>query len=146
MRLFLMPLIVVGLAACSTSANERDKLIERIESRLVLPREAKPMGKYERYYSRNMDGSIIAIFIIHSPDHPEQVRSACNEFAYQGAEPPFPCPMNGGDLRLINPGEKAWVENPVDMPGISGGGCNQVTIEYETDEERFVRVECNGDY
>lgn len=117
-------------------------MAERIESVVVLPTDAADIDSYSRYYAIRQDGSVLATYLIHMPGYLETVAEACRED--QGDR--FPCPINGGELRLVEAGKRAWVEDPLDIPGISGGSCRQVTIEYLPVEERFLRVECNGDY
>jgi len=114
-------------------------LIEAIEAAVELPENALPIDRYERYYT-NRDGMILAVYIIHDVGH----RAAVLDYCRTLNEAPFPCPLDDGDLRLVDAGQSTWVEDSIDMPFKSGGGCSQVNIEYSPAKRKFLRVECNG--
>ena len=137
-------LFLVGsmLAGCSEVRSEREELAGEIERSVVLPTNARALEDYERYYAKNADGSVSAVYIVHDEGHREAVARACREID----DAPFPCPVAGGQLRLVEAGESRWVDDAIDLPGMSGGGCSQVDISYQPRDGAFVRVECNGDY
>jgi len=140
-RFTFLSLLTSSLAGCAGVADDRGRLIETIEDALVLPQEAAPLGSYERYYA-DRDGVILAVFINHSDDHRQAVAQHCRTLD----EAPFPCPLAGGEVRLVDAGDSTWVEDWRNLPGMSGGGCAQVDIEYLPTERKFSRVECNGPY
>lgn len=107
-----------------------------------MPREARPLASYERYYARRSDGIIIGVYTNHDDGHRSEVLKTCANYR----ESAFPCPVDSEGVRLVEAGESLWLEDPMDLPAMSGGGCGQVTVEYDPSIERFARVECNGPY
>ena len=99
------------------------------------------INDYSRYYAIDQ-GVVKAVYIIHRPDYHESVAEDCKKIA----EHPFPCPIGNGRLRSIRAGQRTWVEDPIDLPGMSGGGCAQVDVEYRITDGAFMRVECNGSH
>ncbi|KHL24224.1 hypothetical protein PK98_14660 [Croceibacterium mercuriale] len=140
-RFTFLSLLSSLLAGCAAAGDDRGRLIETIEDALVLPSEAAPLASYERYYA-DRDGVILAVLINHSDEHRQAVAQHCRTLS----EAPFPCPLNSGELRLVDAGESTWVEDWKELPGMSGGGCAQVEIEYLPNERTFFRAECNGPY
>lgn len=140
----LSALFLVGsmLAGCSEVSSEREKLAGKIERSVVLPANARALEDYARYYAKNADGSVSAVYVVHGEGHREAVARACRKID----DAPFPCPVAGGELRLVEAGESMWVDEAIDLPGMSGGGCSHVDISYQPREGAFARVECNGDY
>ncbi|MBB5709236.1 hypothetical protein FHT02_000442 [Sphingomonas xinjiangensis] len=136
-----LSLLTSLLAGCAGASDDTERLAETIEDSVVLPQGAAPLGSYERYYAER-DGVVLAVLINHSEDHRRTIAQHCRTLD----DSPFPCPIAGGEVRLVDAGESAWVEDWTDLPGISGGGCAQVDIEYQPEERRFSRVECNGSY
>lgn len=122
--------------------QEREKLVKLIEESVVLPEHTLDLDGYSRYHAMRGDGVVVASYTIHPPDFRESVAEACREIS----EAPFPCPIDGGEVRLVDAGETAWAESPLDLPGAEGGSCGQLNVEYLPSEERFLRVECNGPY
>lgn len=132
-------------AGCSITEeeleDERRKVSEMIEAAVKLPEDALPLHRYERYYA-NSDSGVLAVYTVHSADHRQFVQEHCRTID----EAPFPCPLSGGELMLVDPGESAWIDNPAEMPSKDGGGCSHVNILYSPDRQKFVRVECNASY
>lgn len=139
--LILASLVALCIGGCSIEKDERAQVIDSIESAVKLPDGALRLDQYERYYT-SRDGFILAVYITHSDYHRKAVLAACQSMNEKG----FPCPLDDGKLRLVNAGQSRWVENPLEIPGMSGGGCSQVTILYSPERQEFMRVECNGPY
>jgi len=134
--------LAFSLTACSQMPDERQEIEDRIESEVTLPGEALALARYERYYAIRADGSVIGSYIVHDKDYHALVAVACKQVS--GA--PFPCPIDGGGVRLVAPGERLWLDDAGDLPFMNGGGCAQVTIEFLPKSGKFTRVECNGPY
>ena len=143
-RISLLSTLMIALAGCGSPENPHRDLFEKIETNVRLPAEAYPMSSYSRYYANDEDGSISAAYIIHSEGWLESTARACREL--EGNEKPHPCPIDGGSLRLVEPGNSLWVGDDVNLPGMAGGGCNLVTFKYHMDREKFSQMECNGPY
>ncbi len=132
-------ILAMTVSSCG-EMSAREKLVKQIEDAVVLPADAADMDSYSRYYTMRTDGSVLATYLIHMPGYREAVAEACRESEGDW----FPCPNEGGEVRLAEAGESTWVGDPLDIPAISDGGCRQVTIEYLPEEARFLRVACNG--
>ncbi|HMO75293.1 MAG TPA: hypothetical protein PKD99_05560 [Sphingopyxis sp.] len=143
-RIFLLYTLVIALAGCSSSDNPHRNLFATIEASVKLPAEAFPLSSYSRYYANAEDGSISAAYVVHSEGWLESTAQACREF--EGDEKPHPCPVGGGSLRLVKPGNSLWVRDEINLPTMAGGGCNLVTFKYHVDREKFSQMECNGPY
>ena len=132
-------LVVLCLSACSFGSDEREQLIETIESSVKLHDGAWSLDHYERYYtSRN--GVIEAAYILHVEGHQEGVLEECKNID----DAPFPCPIAGGELRLVDAGKSTWVDDANDLPVLSDGGCDQVSIMYDPDRSKFLHIGCNA--
>jgi hypothetical protein len=134
-------LLIVPLSGCTNDRDRRDPLADRIENAIVLPQGAFALADYERYYAVTQ-GVVRGVYTIHGPGYREFAAQGCRELA----ERPFPCPRENGELRLVEPGQRAWVDDAMELPGRSGGGCSQVDIAYRIADGAFLYVECNGDH
>lgn len=132
---------IACLSACSAASSEREQLIKTIESAVEPPEGAWPLDRYERYYAEDK-GRVLGVFTVHDEGHRQVVLELCQDLD----EAPFPCPLDGKGLRLGAAGQSRWLDNPIDLPAKSGGGCSHVTIWYSPGDRKFERVECNGDY
>jgi len=133
--------LLIALGGCAGASDPREALSERIERTARLPKGAAPLASYERYYAAR-DGVILAIYTNHSEDDRKRIAEECRKTG----RPVFPCPPDNGDVQLVRAGQRLWVNDWQALPRKSGGGCSQVDLEYLLNENRFVRLECNGDY
>ena len=136
----LLTLASFSITGCTKNNGADQAAIQTVEATVQMPREARPLASYERYYARRPDGMIIGVYTNHNEGHRSQVLKFCANYR----QPPFPCPVDRQSVRLVEAGESLWLKDPRDLPAMSGGGCDQVTVEYDPSIERFARVECNG--
>ena len=141
-RFLVLPLASFSIVGCTKDNGTNQAAIQTIESTVQMPGEARPLSSYERYYTRRPDGTIIGVYTNHDEGHRREVRKTCAKYR----ESAFPCPVDSEGIRLVEAGHSVWLEEPMDLPAMSGGGCGQVTVEYNPSTERFARVECNGPY
>jgi hypothetical protein len=134
-------LCIACLSACSAAVGKKEHLIKTIEGAVNLPEGARPLDRYERYYAED-NGRVLGVFTVHDGGHRQEVLEFCKGLD----EAPFPCPVDGKGLRLVAAGQSLWLDDPLDLPAKSGGGCSHVTLSYSTVDQKFERVECNGDY
>jgi hypothetical protein len=133
--------LFAALICCTGDSDPRELLSDKIEKTVRLPKGAAPLESYERYYAAHGD-EVLAVYINHSTEQREAISRACTRIAGK----PFPCPLGNGPIRLVQSGQRAWIDNAQEMPGISGGGCAQVTLEYLPKQNLFTHVECNGPF
>ena len=125
---------------CNANNDREAELAELISSKVELPDEAYDLEQYSRYYSRDENGLISAVFIVQSNNFREKVRSACLEVH----STTYPC--DEPDLGVVEPGGAKWVSDREELPAQNGGGCSYIFIEYDTQLARFRTVECAGPY
>jgi hypothetical protein len=141
-RFLLLSLAGISSAGCTKDNDSGQSAIQNIEETIQMPGEAHPLDSYERYYARRPDGMIVGVYTNHDKGHRRDVMKACANFK----DAPFPCPVDGKGIRLVQAGESLWLDDPMNLPAMNGGGCAQVTIEYRPSTEQIARVECNGPY
>ena len=129
-----------ALSGCGSSTAKGE--LANIENQVSLPAHARPLSAYSRYYARAGDGTIWGVYVIHEKGYAKQVAEFCRRLP----DKPFPCPVNGGRVRLVTAGQHVWAPSVEDLPGMSGGGCLQVTVHFNPRKNSFDRVECNGPY
>lgn len=133
-------LVASAFTGCLEAGNDEIELEGQIEKTIVLPAGARTLGDYSRYYAKNPDGSVSAVYIIHPAGHFAAVARACREVE----DSPFPCPIADGEVRLVKAGGSTWVEEAIDLPMMNDGGCMQVTFDYHPRDDKFGRLTCNG--
>ena len=115
----LLTLTTLSLAACS-SATERqhNRLMQKIEEQVQLPKGAKRLEQYARYYA--IDGNrVVARYItIVEPD---------NQY--------YNLPV----------GSQRWLYDHRNLPSISDGGCAIVNVSSDTKVAGLPRAFCNGE-
>lgn len=141
-RFVVLTVVSFSIVGCTQEGDANQTAIQSVEATVELPTEAHPLAAYERYYARRPDGTIVGVYTNHDEEHRRQVLKACRDLE----KPPFPCPVSSEGVRLVQADESLWVDDPLDLPIMSGGGCAQVTVEYDPKMKRFETVECNGDY
>jgi hypothetical protein len=127
-------------SACSN--NPQQALIEQIEAQITLPAGSLSKERYSRYYALGPDKRISGVYIVHRPSAFADAKAACREYSIRK----FPCSDDGSAVELIAPGESLWLDDHRAIPGMNGGGCAQVSFEYEPASKRFYHLECNGSY
>lgn len=141
-RTMLVSSIVV-LAGCSTAeARQREALMDQIEDRVQLPKDAGPMASYRRYYASSGDGKVTAVYLMPFDDGPRP-GDICEEILTDFTTREVPCEPMEFEWE-IPAGERKWLSDHLSLPFINDGGCMQVTIEYDVKADQFTMIECNG--
>ena len=105
-------------------ANDKsEQRIKAIEGAVVLPEGAWPLDRYERYYAED-NGRVLGVFTVHELWHRQEALEFCKGLDVA----PFPCPLDGNGLRLVAAGQSLWLDDPLDLPAKTGGGCSHVTL------------------
>ena len=95
--------------------------MDTIDRQVRLPATARTVDEYARYYSDGAEGQVVAVFLL--PLTPREPVTLDRELAA---------------------GERRWMAKEADLPWISDGLCDQITVRYEIASERFLSVRCNG--
>jgi hypothetical protein len=138
------------LLAASAPGDPRQALMNEIEASVRLPKGARPLSAYGRYYTYLKPGKVLAIYVIPSP--PPRLDQGC-EVSTKDVDfrPCTKAEIKESYDRLaaqvaleLPAGKRRWMDRAYDIPDISDGGCRQVTIEYSISSKRFLILQCNG--
>lgn len=143
MRLSRTWAVALLLTACS-SPEERDHeaLMGKIEQQVRLPKGARTLGEYARYYANGDDGEVIAVYLLPFNDDPRPGDS-CEELTENFTSRQVPCPSMHPTWAMPA-GKRRWVKDQHDLPFISDGGCAQVTVVFDKSRSAIKSAECNG--
>ncbi|HWU94905.1 MAG TPA: hypothetical protein VN029_04860 [Sphingomonas sp.] len=145
----MLPLLLLPLLLPASQGQDREALMRRIESKVRLPDDARPLESYDRYYRWSGPDEVVAGFVIpYPPSDPDQ---GCTIFDSKG-ERPCPPPTAGDRekyrkalAQFNGPRERLWVDGRyLPSDGISDGGCTVVHIRYDVAADRVTHLSCNG--
>ncbi|MDK2767541.1 MAG: hypothetical protein KYX69_07465 [Sphingomonas sp.] len=125
-------------------ADPNALLMDKIETSVVMPGEARSLDQYARYYLQERDGSVRAVFTYHFPDTPSDAE--CEEMG-KGT---VPCEESAAFRSALKAGERIWLKNSDELPSIADGGCSVIEFSIPAnvvkDRHRRWRIEarCNG--
>src|SRR5689334_10246854 len=99
MRTGSVPLSALLLLSCAgPEERAHQALMDKIEAQVRLPKGARPLAEYSRYYAKGDRNEIVAIYLIV----------------------PKPGPQPEGS---VPPGNRRWFNDIREVPAMSGGGC-----------------------
>lgn len=93
-------------------------IMDDIEQRVQLPAEAFKLDKYSRYYARYGKRVVGTYITLVDPE---------NQYY---------------DLPI---GQRRWIEDRRNLPGISDGGCSVVNVVYDPLTQTVGQAFCNGE-
>jgi len=93
-------------------------MMDKIERLVELPEGTAALHKYARYYAQQ-DSKVVALYRI----------------------PSFMGPPGKSELEA---GQRRWVADYHELPGILDGGCYVVDVVFNPTTQKFERIECNG--
>lgn len=134
----LSALLVSGCSAELAKPNQT--LEEKIVEGMEFPDHSSAPEEYSRYFFKDSQGNVEAVFVIHEKDDRDGVKQACAEHHFE--EPP----CTEKDFGVVDAGQSKWVENPNQFPMIMGGGCGYISVTYNVHTSIVTSVECNGPY
>ena len=116
--------------------------MNQIEKQVQLPKGARPLGEYARYYADTKGGEVVAVYLIPMNDEIRPGES-CAELLENFTTREVPCePMH--HPWAVGAGERRWVKSEQDLPFINDGGCGQVTVIFDKAKSVVKRANCNG--
>lgn len=149
-RRLIVGLQGIMLLGASDIVDPKEQISREIEHRVVLPNGAEPITEYGRNYAFVDDRRVQAVYLI--PPKFRDYRAGCAIMTEEG--PPRPCTeleilemskMDQDYLKSMAAADQSkWFGNIDELPFISDGGCEQITIEYDLLLRRFLLVACNG--
>jgi hypothetical protein len=144
MNSFKIAALLMLVSGCSSpQERKREALMNKIEKQVQLPKGARPLSEYARYYADKGDGVVAAVFLIPLSDE-MRPGEGCEELLENFASREVPCePMQ---FEWAMPaGERRWFKDQRDLPWINDGGCAQVDVEFNIAKSTVKYVECNGE-
>ena len=126
--------------------------MDEIERTIVLPKGANPFNSYGRNYAFAAPDKVVATYLSPLPAMDLSKPGSCQmlmlpKFTPRSctkAEIGKQMAQNARTLAKQTPaGKRRWFSNASLLPGISDGGCMQVSVEYDIEAHRVVKVVCN---
>jgi hypothetical protein len=112
--------------------------MDAIEARVIMPDEAPALGGYARYYAPTDQGGVRVVFM--EPIQPDPPGLQCEDIE-NGI---VPCPTYQSSYPALKAGQRAWLADDDNLPGISDGGCSVIEFEVPRDFKGRIKVQCNG--
>ena len=137
-------LVAALLAGCtSREAAREDAVMDRIEQNIVMPRGARSLGSYARYYAPDSDGLINGIYIAPELEKTEP-GAGCADVTVNFTLQAVPCDIHPTPTDEIRAGQRQWRSNPRKLPLITDGGCDIILSLYSQRQRAFTLVRCAG--
>jgi hypothetical protein len=128
------------LASCSNPGERvQSRIMDEVERTVQLPADAVRPEEYSRYFAQQPGGKVDVLYVVHGSL--SERRNYCREHPV-GV---FPCARDG-ELELVGPGQRRWLDDSRDLPSMSGGGCGNIQFTYDPATKSSTAPECNGDY
>ena len=144
----LIALVIVS--GCARMPPVKEKLMNEIERAVVLPKGARSLNSYGRNYAFSGRNKVTAVYLVPSP--PPDPGQGCDVMLANLSS--RPCTKQEvaesaasaarASASETPAGQRRWFVNRDDLPVVSDGGCEQVTIEFDTAAHRVIWVACNG--
>ena len=131
------------LSGCSTPEERgREALMDQIEKQVQLPKGARPLSEYARYYAETGKSEVHAVYLI--PISGELgPGEGCSELTENFSLKDVPCEPTA-DFPGLAPGERKWVADEDELPFMMDGGCMQVTVVFDKAKSVIRSAHCNG--
>jgi hypothetical protein len=148
--LILAALLLPACTPAAPAGAHEQALMDEIEASIHLPADARPLSAYGRSYSYASGGRVEAVYLI--PSSPPPPNDGCDVMtADLKSRPCTASEISDAKARDVEyrashvpAGERRWMKNHRQLPGIFDGGCAMVTVDYDAVSNRFLLVRCNG--
>ena len=148
LRCLVLSLFIVFLIGCGDAINQ--KLMDRIEAKVVLPEGASALSEYSRSYAMDENGKVVAVYLL--PFTPSSSDKRCSVmgdgFEMRACTDKEISDFNALDAEIAArdgiAGSSRWLDNVEKLPGYSDGGCGVINVIYDPAIGRVDRVWCNG--
>lgn len=124
-------------------SGHNDKVMERIEQRIHMPKGAHPLGSYARFYVRDPTGIVRAIFVVPPPELNEG--DECEEVDSNDEWHAIPCPVSERAYPEVKAGERRWIIDHQTLPSVMDGGCAVLEFAVDTRTVGPVYPLCHGE-
>jgi hypothetical protein len=109
--------VALLVAGCSSPEERRNgAIMHRLEQGVQLPKGARPLSAYARYYAFAPTGDVEALYLIPSLDEASPLKA----------------------------GQRRWVVDSGHFPVATDGGCWVISLLFDAKTGEAKSVECNG--
>ena len=120
--------------------------MDRIEKQIILPKGARTLAEYARYYGVDDKGRVAGTYLTIDP--PPDPSWTCEDIVLNEEEVesrPVPCPPDVEDpIRNLKAGQRRWVGDADNRPFRADGGCSQVNVLFDPGTGKVLHAFCNG--
>ena len=144
MKTAVVAIAFLLVAGCSTPEQRRhEALMNQIEKQVQLPKGARPLSGYARYYAYGEGGQIVGFYMVPQDD---DVRpgETCEQVFENLKTREVPCPVTEHAPDEISAGRRRWLRDFNGLPGISDGGCIAVNLVFDPTTATVKEIACNG--
>jgi len=117
-------------------------MMNEIEKQVQLPKGARNIDNYARYYAAGPEGQVIGIYLL--PVGGSAVTGECEELMEDMTSRPVPCPQLRFPTDDIKAGERRWLEDQQKLPLVNDGGCDVVNVLFNPTTRQIEQAICNG--
>lgn len=139
---FIASLVVQG--CLQTPASNADKLFDEIEGQVQMPKKARDLAEYARYYAPSRGGKVQGVYLLPFPEPTVGLDQGCAEITGNSALRDVPCPPAPAQSEVLKAGQRRWVSNERNLPLINDGGCRVINVQFDLKTRKVEEVTCNG--
>jgi hypothetical protein len=133
------------LAGCSSPEERRTgAIMDSLEQQVQLPKGARPLSAYARYYAFGRTGDVEALYLIPWQDEVRPGES-CEELTVNFTSHAVPCSDMKSKGEELKVGQRRWVVDSRHFPLVLDGGCGVISLLFDAKTAKAKSVECNGE-
>jgi len=137
-----LALLLVG---CSSREDRRTAaMMDRLEQHVQLPKGARPLSAYARYYAAARGGDVEALYLIPWQGD-VRAGESCEELTVNFTSRTVPCPKMKSPADELKAGQRRWVTDNRQFPLVLDGGCGVISLLFDGKTAKVKTVECNGE-
>lgn len=115
--------------------------MDTIEQGIKLPIGAEQLPRYARAYKFTSPDRVSAFYFIPDDSFDGEFCTVARSGGRTNGQIALLCPPPDG----MEPGERRWFRDDVDLPDVLDGGCSYITVEYDVQRKAITSASCNGE-
>jgi hypothetical protein len=141
MRLRFVLAAAFLMAACSSpEKRQQAELMDQIEQKVLLPREAGKIERFARAYKFGSADRVEAFYFVPDGQHDPWFCEGAKKGGRTNGQVALACPSPDG----LEAGERRWFGNDVHLPAANDGGCDFIEVVYDIRSRTVASAKCNG--
>jgi hypothetical protein len=140
------PLVIAALTfvgSCSSPGQRRQQaLMNEIEASIDLPKGARSLSSYARYYAYVTPDEIIGAYMVPHMDDP--MGRQCEEIDANFTTRTVPCSLPAAEGKEVGSDERVWLNDWHNLPMADDGKCGELTFAFHAAAHRFEAISCVG--